>query len=162
MSERIVHLSFPYEVRFIPYRRRLHQWEYLRAKEPIVIRTISAEDAPVSHRIVGTDGETVAEVRIFQGVYWWSLNSAGLPIDPDKFRSWAECGDATALSALDCGIRGAGHMQTPEDDFFARKARVLGSNRREELRRAQDGSKNILFCESTVLGPVFSYSQISN
>jgi hypothetical protein len=149
MIKHVVKLALAYRVEFVPYRHRLPERKGVLSSGAIEIREVTPEAAPVSHRILGNDGEFRAEVRCFEGDYWWLLKDQDHPMSIEKFKSLAQEGDWLAHHALDVSPYYATYGS--EDEFLATKPRQLGSNCEEQWSKAHWGASKVLFCDSTVL-----------
>jgi hypothetical protein len=149
MIKHVVPFTLPYRVDFIPYRHRLPEKGAVWSRGAVEIREITPDAAPVSHRILGNDGELQAEVRYFEGEYWWLLNDPDHPISVETFKSNAKEGDWYALNALDVPFHHAKYRS--EDDFFATKPRLLSSEYEEQWKKAHRGASKMLFCDSRIL-----------
>ncbi|MCA1537955.1 hypothetical protein I6F21_36200, partial [Bradyrhizobium sp. NBAIM03] len=107
MSEDILDFRITYFQRFIPRGYRNPRAEVLHFNHPLAIRRISKEDAPVSHRIVETDGSTTA-IRSFDGEYWWPLFRPGgrtfhaTPASAAMFKSLAPIRNPIVADVLGC------------------------------------------------------------
>lgn len=149
MIKHVVKLALTYRAEFIPYRHRLPRVEGVWSNGAVEIREVTPEDAPVSHRILGKDGQLQAEVRYFEGEYWWRLNDVGRPMTVEKFKSLAQKLDWEVLNAFDVRFY---HWKYPsEDQLLATKPRLLGSEFEEQWKKAQSGASKVLFCDSAVM-----------
>jgi hypothetical protein len=149
MIKHVVQLALPYRVKFVPYRHRLPETVAVLSFGAVEIREVTPDAAPVSHRILANDGELQAEVRCFEGEYWWLLNDQDHPMSVEKFKSLAQEGDWYALNALDVSSHYAKYRS--EDEFLATKPRLLDSDYTEQWTKANRGASKLLFCDSTVL-----------
>jgi hypothetical protein len=148
MTEHIVKLAISYVVDFVPYRHRLPRKQAVRSDGHVMIREVAPEAAPVSHRILGRDDRIQAEVRHFEGAYWWLLNHADAPMSVENFIALAQEGDWAVSNALDIEDYWA---RNTEDELLGTKPRVLNSEYKEQWNAARRGASKVLFCESMVL-----------
>jgi hypothetical protein len=175
MSEIVVKVRIPYSQSYIPWRHKKPQQEYIWSEGFITIKEVVAEAAPVSHRILGKDGTLEAEVRQFGDGYWWALmnghraatmaelgnewRKVGRPITMAEFMSAAEQkNDNLFWAALGC-FRPVDEPIS-EDEFFAKKPRLLKSTHREQWARANLGASRMIHCDGLVLveaGPPMYY-----
>ncbi|MFQ3451809.1 hypothetical protein PMN64_00575 [Bradyrhizobium sp. UFLA01-814] len=153
-----VKLRVPYDAIYIPYRHRNRQGQKVASDGHIVIESIAAIDAPISHRIVDEKGSLKAEVRLSQNSYWWVLKQAGRAVSPAEFASYAERESHLVLATLGCGL--PYHSEVSEEKFFASKPRVVKSTKDDQWKKARVGASKVVFCDSTVLvaaGPPVYY-----
>jgi hypothetical protein len=146
MTEHIVKLAISYVVDFVPYRHRLPRKQAVRSDGHVMIREVAPEAAPVSHRILGRDDRIQAEVRHFEGAYWWLLNHADAPMSVENFIALAQEGDWAVSNALDIEDYWA---RNTEDELLGTKPRVLNSEYKEQWNAARRGASKVLFSRNT-------------
>lgn len=149
MSKHVVKLALTHRVEFVPFRHRLPRQAGVWSNGAVEIREVTPESAPVSHRILGSDGQLQAEVRCFEGEYWWLLNDTDPPMSVERFKSLTHGGDWATLNALD--VRFCYAKYSSEEEFLAAKPRLLGSEYEEQWKKANRGASKVLFCDSKVL-----------
>lgn len=160
MSEDVLNFRITYVQRFIPRGYRNPRTEVLHSSHPLAIRRISKEDAPVSHRIVETDGST-AVIRSFDSGYWWPLFRPGgrtfqaTPASATMFKSLAPVRNPIVADVLGCHFY---DDTIKEEELSAGLPRLLDPEydiywecRDGQLKRAKRSAARTIFCGETVL-----------
>lgn len=159
MNEEPVNFRMTYVQEFIPRRHRKPRIEAVHVNQPLVIRRISGEDAPVSHRIVETGG-SITEVRRFGDRYFWPLLEPSgrtlerTPANAAEFESFAKKRSPYFADVLGCHftdntieeltfLRGLPRLLEPAYDIY-------WECREGQLERAKQSANRTVICGETV------------
>jgi hypothetical protein len=154
LSDTLVDVSVPYLAEFVRQGRRKVENGIFWEKGTVAIRTVTAEQAPISCRVSPGVNSSRPEfsVRSFDGRFWWPLFDGDAPMLARKYVASALKSSSVFLSMMNLS---PATVDSPRrdvrkylEDVFPRK--FDGCLRKDRWRSADSIANRTLFCDDQV------------
>ena len=153
-KETKVSVTIPYSVEFIRHRCRKPEGAIIWDDGEVVVRTVTAADAPIAYQIKpGDDGFGLEfDIRSFDGNFWWPLVDTAFDPSVENYIASAPDSGSCFLSMMNLSPASVDlpRQTTAQYDRDMSISRILNSSKDERWIVAHRIANHTLFCDDLV------------